>query len=343
MKNPVIKRKAWTIPDIPEMAHAILSGNIPFLSKAITLTESTRPDHRQYSEELIQTLLPHTGNSIRIGITGVPGVGKSSFIEALGQNLIQAGHRLAVLAVDPSSPLSGGSILGDKTRMEQLSRNPNAYIRPTAAGHTLGGVAARTRESVLLCEAAGFSVICIETVGVGQSEVMVREMTDFFLLMMLPGAGDELQGMKKGIVEMADLIVIHKADGEMMTKAKRAQVDYLQALHFNPPRADAWIPEVCLASSLSGEGIQPIWEIILRFQKHTIQNGSFNTRRKIQSGQWFHHSLELLIHNQLNHYLHTNASAQAIQKKALAGEMNPLLAARTIFTEWVHFNQSQSS
>jgi LAO/AO transport system kinase len=343
MKNPGIKRKAWNIPDIPEMAQAIRAGNIPYLSKAITLTESTRPEHRMYAEELIQTLMPFTGNSIRIGITGIPGVGKSTFIESLGKHLILAGHRLAVLAVDPSSPLSGGSILGDKTRMEQLSRNPNAYIRPTPAGHALGGVAARTRESVLLCEAAGFSVIFIETVGVGQSEVMVREMTDFFLLMMLPGAGDELQGIKKGIVEMADLIVIHKADGEMKTKAKRAQVDYLQALHFMPPRSDAWVPEVCLASSLSGEGIQAIWEIILRFKGHSTQNGSFQNRRHIQSGQWFHHSLELLLQNQLNQYLHTSGSAQLIQKQALAGEMNPLLAARKIFSEWLLSNQSHLS
>lgn len=331
MKNPGVRRKPLQIPKISEMAEAIRAGNIPLLSKAITLTESTRPQDRIYSEELIQVLMPYTGNSIRVGITGVPGVGKSSFIECLGQRLTANQIHLAVLAVDPSSPLSGGSILGDKTRMENLSRNAFAYIRPTAAGNTLGGVAARTRESILLCEAAGFSVIFVETVGVGQSEVMVQEMTDFFLLLMLPGAGDELQGIKKGIVEMADLIVIHKADGDTMPKAKRAQVDYQQAMHFLPPRADQWMPEVLLASSLTGDGIQEVWNTILRFKDIAKNSGSFTTRRNIQSGQWFLHSLEGLAKENLYAFIHSNEEAQAIRKDALEGKMNPMLAARKIF------------
>jgi LAO/AO transport system kinase len=264
----------------------IKKGNIVYLSKAITLIESTHPDHFRKGQKILKSLLPHTGNSIRIGVTGVPGVGKSTLIEKLGTHYTKKGHKVAVLAIDPSSSRTQGSILGDKTRMEQLSRDPNAYIRPTASGNALGGVARKTRETILLCEAAGFDRIIIETVGVGQSETLVHSMTDFFLLLKLAGAGDELQGIKRGIIEMADLIVINKAEGDNLPIAQLAQKTFASALHFYPPKESGWKPKVNLASALQNQGIDEIAHQIDIFIQLVQSKGFFEEQRKEQEKFW---------------------------------------------------------
>lgn len=268
------------------LAKQILSGNRRALSRAITLVESTRNDHRQQAEQLISFLMPHTGNSIRIGITGSPGVGKSSFIEAIGETILQHGHKLAVLAVDPSSALSGGSILGDKTRMETLTQAEHAFIRPSPSGNTLGGVARRSFETMLLCEAAGFDVILVETVGVGQSETRVADMTDLFLLLLLPGGGDELQGIKRGIMELADLIVVNKADGNQETLAKRTASDYRNALKLIRPRRENWDVPVKTCSALKQKGIPELWTIISSYKEAQSQNGQLEIQRREQAGAW---------------------------------------------------------
>jgi len=264
-----------------------LAGDKIALSQAITLIESTHPKHFALGQEVIKKCLPHTGNSVRIGITGVPGVGKSTFIESLGKHYTSQGHKVAVLAVDPSSSLSKGSILGDKTRMENLAKDENAYIRPSASGNQLGGVARKTRESILLCEAAGFDKIIIETVGVGQSETIAHSMVDFFLLLKLAGAGDELQGIKRGIIEMADLIVINKAENDNLPQARLAKKAFENALHFYPPKENGWIPRVMLASALHNEGTKEIAAEIEKYIKHTRQNGFFEQKRKEQNIYWF--------------------------------------------------------
>lgn len=265
----------------------IQAGNIAVLSKAITLVESTLPVHQEMAEEIIEKCLPLTGNSMRIGITGVPGVGKSSFIEKLGIYLADEHQKkIAVLAIDPTSSISGGSILGDKTRMEKLSVHPRAFIRPTPSSNSLGGVARKTRETIYLCEAAGFDTIIVETVGVGQSETAVHSMVDFFLLLMLSGAGDELQGIKRGIMEMADALVITKADGTNKDKAKLAAVEYKRAMHLLPPHAAGWIPESITCSSLTGEGMNAVWNIIEKYKDHTTLNNYFIEKRKKQSVYW---------------------------------------------------------
>ncbi|SFC74327.1 methylmalonyl Co-A mutase-associated GTPase MeaB [Spirosoma endophyticum] len=265
----------------------ILAGDRLLLSRAITLVESRRPDDQALAQQVLDAILPKTGQSVRIGITGVPGVGKSTFIEAFGTYLTTLGHRLAVLTVDPTSQRSGGSLLGDKTRMETLSMHPAAYIRPSPAGDSLGGVAHRTRESMLLCEAAGFDVILVETVGVGQSETVVHGMVDFFLLLMLAGAGDELQGMKRGIMELADALVITKADGDNQAPANRARVEYQNALHLFPPTDTGWFPPVLMCSALTSVGITGVWQTIQQQQQLTIQNGYRNRRRQHQQLAWF--------------------------------------------------------
>lgn len=253
------------------------------LSKTITLIESTRPEHQELASELIDAILPYTGKSMRIGITGVPGVGKSTFIEAYGMHLIGQGQKVAVLAIDPSSSISRGSILGDKTRMEKLSVHPNAFIRPSAAGGSLGGVTYKTREATLLCEAAGFNTIIIETVGVGQSETEVSHITDFFLLLMLAGAGDELQGIKRGIMEMADGLVITKADGNNTDKAKAARSEYARALHFLPPHPSNWVPEVKICSSYDLTGITDVAAMVEKYMQHQTTNGYFHKKRNEQN------------------------------------------------------------
>ena len=252
--------------DMAGLAADVLGGDRRALARAITLVESTRPDHRADADALLSRLLPETGGSARIGITGVPGVGKSTLIESLGLHLTEAGHRVAVLAVDPSSQRSGGSILGDKTRMDGLARAGAAFIRPSPTGGTLGGVARRTREALLICEAAGFDVVVVETVGVGQSETAVADMVDAFLLLLLPGGGDELQGLKRGIVELADIVVVNKSDGDLAAIAERTAADFRNALHFYRPRTPGWAPPVMQCSALTGDGVAAIWETIAAYR-----------------------------------------------------------------------------
>ena len=269
--------------------HSEISSVFPdraSLARAITLIESSRPDHQREAQALLASILPHTGRSVRIGITGVPGVGKSTFIEAFGLHVISEGHRVAVLAIDPSSARTGGSILGDKTRMVRLSHDDHAFIRPSPAGGKLGGVARRTREAMLLCEAAGYDVIIVETVGVGQSETEVAEMADMFVLLLMPGSGDELQGIKKGIVEMADLLIVNKADGELAGQAKRVRADYAAALKMLHPPSALWQPPVMACSALEGTGITEIWQTIGKFAETMHNPGEMERRRAHQAVLW---------------------------------------------------------
>ena len=265
-----------------EYARGVRAGDATVLARAITLVESTALQHAAVAAELMKTLLPHRDHSVRIGITGVPGVGKSTFIEAFGLYLCETGHRVAVLAVDPTSAISGGSILGDKTRMEKLSRHPSAYIRPSPSGGALGGVTRKTRETITLCEAAGYDVILVETVGVGQSEIAVRSMTDFFLLLALTGAGDELQGIKKGIVEMADAIAVTKADGDNVAAAEKLKLELGQVLHFLTAATAGWKPEVLTCSAVKGNGIAEIWRLIEKFRSEMQASGEWSARRLAQ-------------------------------------------------------------
>ena len=273
-------------PEIAALADGVLGGNRRALAQAITLIESTRDDHRVAAGDLLKRLMPHAGNSIRLGISGVPGVGKSTFVEALGNHVIDTGHRVAVLTVDPSSAISGGSILGDKTRMELLSRRSEAYIRPTPAGRTLGGVSRRSREALILCEAAGFDVVFVETVGVGQSETRVADMTDMFVLLQLPGGGDELQGIKRGIMELADLILINKADDELQTLAERSVAEYRNALRLLHPRSVNWKVEVRTCSARDGTGITEAWDLVLRHHEVLESSGELLQRRATQARDW---------------------------------------------------------
>jgi len=269
-----------------DLSAGVQARDATVLARAITLVESTAARHAAEAAELMKLLLPHRDHSVRIGITGVPGVGKSTFIEAFGLYLCEQGHRVAVLAVDPTSVVSGGSILGDKTRMEKLSRHPAAYIRPSPSGGALGGVTRKTRETITLCEAAGYDVILIETVGVGQSEIAVRSMTDFFLLLALTGAGDELQGIKKGIVEMADAIAVTKADGDNLVAAERLQVELSQVLHLLAPATAGWKPEVLTCSAIKGNGIPEVWAVAEKFRKEMTASGEWDARRlrQVQEG-----------------------------------------------------------
>jgi LAO/AO transport system kinase len=264
----------------------VRAGDRRVIAKTITLLESRRADHRELGQEVLDALVPETGRAIRVGITGPPGVGKSSFIETLGLALVAKGHQLAVLAIDPSSPVSGGSILGDKTRMERLAREPRAYIRPTPSGGTLGGVAHRTREAMLVCEAAGFDVVIVETVGVGQSEVEVHSMVDLFAVLLQPGAGDELQGIKKGILELADVLVVNKADGEQKAAAERTRVDHAHALSLLSTGAGGWTPRVMSASALTGDGIDTFWETVLEQRAVLSASGELERRRRGQARAW---------------------------------------------------------
>lgn len=274
-----------------ELVEPLVSGSRVALARAITLIESQQPTHREAAQQLLQQLLPRTGNSIRIGITGVPGAGKSTFIEAFGKMLVDQGHRVAVLAIDPSSSRTGGSILGDKTRMETLVKEANAFVRPSPTSGTLGGVHKKSRETMLLCEAAGYDVVLIETVGVGQSETAVREMTDFFLLLTLTGAGDELQGMKKGIMELADAIIVHKADGTNEASAKKTVSEFKQILHFIQPATVGWTPVALPVSSYKKTGLEDVWQTIDQFRKLTTESGVFEQTRSLQQKQWFKESV----------------------------------------------------
>ncbi len=282
------KRKVYRRPQLTadDYADGITGGNRAILGRAITLVESNSAAHMEQAQEVLKKLLPKTGNSIRIGITGVPGVGKSTFIEALGVYLIEQGHRVAVLAVDPSSSITGGSILGDKTRMEALGRDERCFIRPSPSGGTLGGVARKTRETMMVCEAAGFDVILVETVGVGQSEITVRSMVDFFLLLMLAGAGDELQGIKKGIMELADALVINKADGENKLRAETARNEYERAMHYLQPSTEGWISHAYTCSAIENKGIDNIWSVVEKYRRITKASGVFEAHRQKQTMQW---------------------------------------------------------
>jgi len=286
------KEKRSQQPHPEDLIKGILDGNVTSLSRAITLVESTNPEHSKKANIIINGCLSKANDSVRIGITGVPGVGKSTFIEAFGTYLTSIGKKVAVLAVDPSSSLSKGSILGDKTRMEGLVKNPNAFIRPSASGESLGGVARKTRETIILCEAAGYDTILIETVGVGQSETAVHSMVDFFLLLKLAGAGDELQGIKRGIIEMADAIVINKADGNNIKAAKSAKVEFNRALHLYPEKESGWHPKVSLCSALNNEGIDDVWEMIKNYLSKVKDNSYFETHRLEQLKYWLLNTIE---------------------------------------------------
>ena len=310
-----------------EYIKGILSGNITILSKAVTLVESSKPEHQNLAQQIIVGCLAHAGNSIRIGITGVPGVGKSTFIEALGKQITSSGGKLAVLAIDPSSERSKGSILGDKTRMEELAGDKNAYIRPSPSAGSLGGVARKTRETIVLCEAAGFDHIFIETVGVGQSETAVHSMADFFLLLMLAGAGDELQGIKRGIMEMADLIAINKADGNNFEKAQMAKSQYRNALHLFPKKESDWEPQVLTCSSLNKNGIAEIWNKIEDYRKLTTDNNYFEIKRNEQSTFWMHETIEERLKRDFYQHPEINLKLKEFENRVLNNEVSSFIAA----------------
>ena len=307
----LFKTKQKELLSVDEYVNGVLNGNRTILSQAITLIESSLHTHKVLAQQIIERCLPYSGKSFRIGITGVPGVGKSTFIEAFGIYLTGKGHKLAVLAIDPSSSRSRGSILGDKTRMEELSTDLNAFIRPSPAAGSLGGVARKTRESIILCEAAGFDIIFIETVGVGQSETAVHSMVDFFLLLMLAGAGDELQGIKRGIMEMADAIVINKADGDNLLKAKTARIEYQNALHLFPPPESGWNPEVETMSARLKEGMDRVWEIIQRYKVLVQLNGYFEANRKRQIKMIMYDTIEMMLKDHF--YAHPGVKNQIVQ------------------------------
>lgn len=313
--------------------NGIEDKNTVILSQAITLVESSKKEHQVLAQQIINHCLPLSGNSIRIGITGVPGVGKSTFIEAFGTFLTGIGKKIAVLAIDPTSQQSRGSILGDKTRMDKLAVNPDAYIRPSASGKTLGGVGQKTHETILLCEAAGYEIILVETVGVGQSETEVFSMTDFFLLLMIAGAGDELQGIKRGIMEMADAILINKAEGDNLNKAKQARKEYANALHLFPAKESDWIPKVELCSALQNIGIEEAWNIIESFLIKTKTTGYFEENRKRQTKDWFY---KFLNHQVLTSFYEGNGISEklkTIEQQVLNGEISPFEASRIVMEE----------
>ena len=313
--------------DTSALAASVLAGERAALARAITLVESAAPQHQPHAQDLLFQLLPHSGDSIRIGVTGLPGAGKSSFIDALGCHLTAAGKRVAVLAIDPSSSLSGGSILGDKTRMERLSREAKAFIRPSPTGGILGGVAGKTREAVIVCEAAGYDVIIIETVGTGQSEISLRSLVDFFALLLITGAGDELQGIKKGVIELADALIINKADGDNISAAKAARAQYERSLAFVAPATPGWQTRAFTASSLNGDGISEIWRTIESFAAQTKASGSFQARRTSQRREWLQAAIETALRELVLGDERVRVALPEIEAAVLKGEMPASTAA----------------
>ena len=334
--NSVIKiqQSRKVLPSSNELVEGILSGNIAALSRAITLVESTNITHLEKANEVINACLPHANQSVRIGITGVPGVGKSTFIEAFGNYLTSSGKKVAVLAVDPSSTISHGSILGDKTRMEELVKDKNAYIRPSASGETLGGVARKTREAIILCEAAGFDTIIIETVGVGQSETAVHSMVDFFLLLKISGAGDELQGIKRGIMEMADAIVINKADGDNVAKAKLTKTEFNRALHLFPAKNSGWTPTVSTCSAIENTGIDAVWQTISDYLVLTTSNTYFTEKRKEQNQYWMMETINEQLKSNFYNHPEIIKELEANKKAVQNDEISPFAAAQILLKKY---------
>jgi LAO/AO transport system kinase len=330
MINPNVAQlfgRRQALPEVEEYVAGIRAGNVVMLSRAITLIESRRHDHQQVAQKVLEACRPYAGRSIRIGITGVPGAGKSTFIETFGGMITARGHKLAVLAIDPGSERSKGSILGDKTRMETLSADPRAFIRPSPGTGSLGGVARKTGETVILCEAAGFDYIFIETIGVGQSEVAVHSMTDFFLLLLISGAGDELQGIKRGIMEMSDLIVINKADGANIPKAQQAQAQYQSALHLFPAPPSGWTPHALTCSALEKTGLDTILHNIEEYMSITKANGYFERRRREQARYRMYETINETLQNNFYHNERIAAQLEQVEQQVAGGELNPYEAA----------------
>lgn len=325
------KRNNTNETTVEELTKGIVEGNRGLLARAITLIESNAEHHFHKAQQLLEEILPLTGKSIRLGITGVPGAGKSTFIEAFGMFLCEQGYRVAVLAVDPSSSVSGGSILGDKTRMEQLSRQPNAFIRPSPSSGKLGGVHRKTRETMLVCEAAGFDVILVETVGVGQSEVIVRDMVDFFMLLVLTGAGDELQGMKKGIMELADLIIVNKADGPNKAVAVKTREEYKRILHFLQPATKGWETQALACSALYHDGIESIWDTIRLFIENTKGAGVFDERRRHQTKEWISSMISDQLHMSFYQDPNVKQLLPKIENEVISGEKPVASAVNELF------------
>ncbi|MFA5257843.1 MAG: methylmalonyl Co-A mutase-associated GTPase MeaB [Opitutales bacterium] len=318
------KRRASLSMD--DFEKGVVSGDRTVLARAITLVESNLPEHQEQASELLRRVQAKAGNSIRVGITGFPGAGKSTIIESLGTTLCRRGHNVAVLAVDPSSTRSGGSILGDKTRMEELSREPKAFIRPSPSGGALGGVARKSRETLVLCEAAGFDIALIETVGVGQSEVTVRSMVDFFMLVLISGAGDELQGIKKGVIELADAIVINKADGDNMSKARAAMGEMNRVLHYLQPATEGWNTRALTASAVTGDGLEDLWQTVMDFRKNTLESGEWNRRRRRQDVEWMHALIEEALRGMFYRDDAVRARLPLLERAVAAGNMPPAAA-----------------
>ncbi|MEG1621791.1 MAG: methylmalonyl Co-A mutase-associated GTPase MeaB [Alistipes sp.] len=328
--NPYFVRRPKRVFTTEEYVAGILAGDITILSQAITLVESSNPEHYEQAQEIIVRCLPHAGKSVRIGITGVPGAGKSTFIEAIGDMVTSLKHKLAVLAIDPSSERSKGSILGDKTRMERISINPNVFIRPSPSAGSLGGVARKTRETIVLCEAAGFDVIFIETVGVGQSETAVHSMVDLFLLLQISGAGDELQGIKRGIMEMADMMVITKADGENIHKAELAQTQFQGALRLFPIPESGWKPMVYTCSSYTGTGLELVWKGVEDFLEYTEGNGYFHHNRNRQNKYWMYETINETLKNSFYQNESVEAKVASYEKRVLSDKISSFIAAKEL-------------
>ncbi|MDR2506424.1 MAG: methylmalonyl Co-A mutase-associated GTPase MeaB [Candidatus Accumulibacter sp.] len=328
-RAPAARRRELSLD---EYVDGVLSGDRAVLARAITLVESNAERHQELAQEMLMRLLPRAGKTIRVGITGVPGAGKSSLIETLGLRLCARGHKLAVLAVDPSSSVTGGSILGDKTRMEQLSRNRSAYIRPSPSGGVLGGVARKSRETMIVCEAAGFDVILVETVGVGQSEVTVRSMVDIFLLLQIAGAGDELQGIKKGVMERSDLIVVNKADGDNKLRAEAARTDYMRILHFLQPSTEGWKTQALTCSAYTGDGIDELWAVIEDFQANTVASGVFENRRRQQNLDWMHNMVAEQLKRKFYNHPNVRMNAPRVEEMIVQGRLSPTRAATLLLS-----------